>query len=429
MPLPGKKAIVSVLIIVLISAQGMLNAQIRTNSPYTRFGIGNLNRNPNPRFLAMGGLSLGLRDPEYVNLWNPASYTAFDSLSFIFEGGVIDHYVELKTSDKNSASNYASLSHLTTGFPVTKWWRSSIGLVPVSDVGYIITLNDDVQDVSPVAYKFDGSGGINQLYWGNGFRLAKNLSVGFNMSYFFGSITHNRSVYLPDTAYYYNVKISDITYVNDIYFTTGLQYHKTFTGERFFTAGLVFNAETQVDAKNDYLAQTFLAGQNDVEYIIDTVSFREGEPVSITWPWRIGIGLATGKAGKWLAGTDFQYQNWESFTYNGQADSLKNSITLAVGGEFIPDAAASGGYWKNIHYRLGARYQQSQLELRNHRIDEFGISFGFGFPLKRSRSTINLGAEFGSRGTTADNLIQENYITFSFGISAFERWFFKTRYN
>lgn len=429
MPPQGKKIVVFVLMILMLVATKLTEAQIRTNSPYTRFGIGNLNRTANPRFLALGGLSLGMRDPEHVNLWNPASYTAFDSLSFVFEGGAIDHYVDLKTTDKSSSSNYATLSHLTIGFPVTSWWKSSIGLIPFSEVGYIITLNAEEPGIGPVAYKFDGSGGLNQIYWGNGFRINENFSAGFNLSYFFGSITHNRNVYLPDTAYYYNVKISDITNFSDIYLTYGLQYHKALTRERFFTGGLVLNTSTRVNYTNDYIAQTFLSGLNGVEYIIDTVSFIDDQKGNIKFPWRIGTGFTTGKSGKWLAGADIHYQNWSSFTFDEQSDSLKNSLSLTTGGEFTPDINASTGYWKNIHYRMGLRYSQSYLEIKEHRINEFGMSFGLGLPLRRSRSTLNLGVEFGKRGTTADNLIQENFVTFSFGISAFEKWFYKSRYN
>ena len=35
----------------------------------------------------MGGIAYGLRDGSHINPLNPASYTAIDSLTFLFDGG------------------------------------------------------------------------------------------------------------------------------------------------------------------------------------------------------------------------------------------------------------------------------------------------------------------------------------------------------
>jgi hypothetical protein len=106
-----------------------------------------------------------------------------------------------------------------------------------------------------------------------------------------------------------------------------------------------------------------------------------------------------------------------------------NSFEVRVGGQYIPDKSAGSSFWQRMTYRAGARYGQLPLEFRGERIDEFGISFGFSLPLRRSRSTFNFGFEFGRRGTTEQELVQENFIKFNFGISLYERWFIKYRYQ
>ncbi|MCF8339273.1 MAG: hypothetical protein K9I74_14985, partial [Bacteroidales bacterium] len=60
---------------------------------------------------------------------------------------------------------------------------------------------------------------------------------------------------------------------------------------------------------------------------------------------------------------------------------------------------------------------------------EFGISFGVGLPIKNSQSSINLGVEIGQRGTTDNNLIEENYVKFTLGLAIFERWFLQRKYQ
>jgi len=42
---------------------------------------------------------------------------------------------------------------------------------------------------------------------------------------------------------------------------------------------------------------------------------------------------------------------------------------------------------------------------------------------------LNFGFEIGQRGTTINNLIQENYFKIYFGISIYEWWFIKRRYK
>ena len=57
------------------------------NSPLTRYGFGQLSDQSLGSNKAMGGIGIGLRSGLQINVSNPASYTAVDSLSFLFETG------------------------------------------------------------------------------------------------------------------------------------------------------------------------------------------------------------------------------------------------------------------------------------------------------------------------------------------------------
>lgn len=104
-------------------------------------------------------------------------------------------------------------------------------------------------------------------------------------------------------------------------------------------------------------------------------------------------------------------------------------MRISLGGEYTPSLSTVSNYLQRITYRGGFRYSNSFLELRGQQINEFGISFGFGLPLPRTRSTINLAAEIGTRGTKSENLIKENYVRFTLGLSIFERWFIIRKYD
>jgi len=121
-------------VIILITIQ--TEAQPGLSSPYSNFGLGYLSDGNNIRNKSMGSIGIGTRDCYTINVYNPASYTAFDSTSFVFEGGIVGLYNKLKTNTINEEITTGSISHLLFGFPVTKWWRSSFGLLPFSNIGY-----------------------------------------------------------------------------------------------------------------------------------------------------------------------------------------------------------------------------------------------------------------------------------------------------
>ena len=53
----------------------LIMAQNNTNSPYTRYGYGDLGDHSFGAGRAMGGVGIGLRSPLQVNPLNPASYS------------------------------------------------------------------------------------------------------------------------------------------------------------------------------------------------------------------------------------------------------------------------------------------------------------------------------------------------------------------
>jgi len=116
------------LLLLLLTQMTVIHGQIQVNSPYTRFGLGNLVENGmDPRITAMGGLYYGLRANNMINTANPASYTAFDSVSFVFDGGIFGIVTNLQTSNKTDQGDYISLSHLMFGFPVTNGGGQVLG--------------------------------------------------------------------------------------------------------------------------------------------------------------------------------------------------------------------------------------------------------------------------------------------------------------
>jgi len=420
-----------IVLFILVFASIQINAQTRVSSPYSRYGIGDLQLNSQAWSMSMGGIGLAYRNPNTVNFSNPASYTAFDTTSFVFETNVVSNFSELTTSSLSQKSNYTTLGYMLFGFRVNRWWAASIGLLPYSNVGYKISDEESIANIGRIDYLYQGYGGINRFYIGNSFKLFKNLSIGFNSSYLFGTLNKIRTASFPDSANYFSTKITNITNVNDFLFNYGLQFNHKIVKDLSVNIGLVFGNSQKINVHNDTLAETVISA-NGYDYVKDTVKYVVGNKGHLLIPQNIGGGIMICKGEQFLLGVDYMTQNWSDYTSFENRDSLKNSSQLSIGGQFIPknpNTIGKTSYFNRINYRLGYRYSKTYLQLHNNQLTEQAICIGFGFPLKRTKSTINLGVEYGTRGSTEQNLIEERFIKVSLSFGIKEWWFVRHKYD
>jgi hypothetical protein len=406
----------------------LLSAQNSITSPYSRFGIGDLAGNNSAWIFSMGGTGVAFRSPSHINTVNPASYTAFDSVSFVFEGGILLNSVQLKTSTQSVSRNYASLGYLVFGFPVTSWWKTTIGIFPVSNVGYNISTISNQEGIGHVLHTYTGEGGINRFNWGNGFRIGKNLSIGVNSSYLFGNINRRSLVLFPDSIKNMNTAVDNNITVSSFYFDFGVQYRIKLKKDVDMVIGGIFSPKTGVRAKTDTLARTFVLASDASEVIKDTITQSVDTHTRIMFPLSLGFGISFEKQDHWLVGADFKWENWKSYTAFGRNDSLVNSFQINVGAELLPNINAYSNYLKRIRYRLGFNYNNTYLDLRGKQLNDYAFSLGFGLPVHNSKTGVNLGVQIGSRGTTQADLIKETYFKFVIGFTIYERWFVKRKY-
>lgn len=424
----NKPALLLLTILVLLFANAAI-AQDRISSPYSRFGIGELFQNTHVHNMAMGGISQAVYTPFFINPANPSSYAGFDTLSFIFDVSLHGRLTNLRTSTISQSADYASLGNLLFGFPVTSYWNASFGLLPYSATGYKMMEHKTDSVFDNYNNIYEGSGGTNQFYIGSSFNLTKNLIIGANAAWLFGSMEHNTATEFPDSLYFFDSKTTKATYVGDFLFNYGIMYHKEKASGFHYTLGASFTAQTDINTTADNISYTYTGTSTGVENIRDTIDFTSGTKEKITLPMALGAGISIGKSKTWLVGADFNFREWEKFKFSAAPDKLVNNMQFALGGFYNPSSSTVSNYFSRVTYRAGIRYSNGFLQLRNQRIDEFGISFGVGLPLPRTNSTINLAVEAGSRGTEKANLINENYVKFTLGLSIFERWFVIRKYE
>lgn len=423
------KKIAAFILMVLVTMG--LQAQTGIDSPYSRFGIGQLeNKSVNARLKAMGGISNAVGSNSFINTSNPATYARFDSLSFLFNAGVSAGSATLRTSTQSESASNSRLSYMSVGFPVTPWWRGSAGLLPYSSVAYDVLIPYQNELTGNYAKTFTGSGGLNRFYVGSALAITKNLSVGVNANYIFGKSINNVLLHFFDSVYYANTKIENQIQVNSFLFDYGLFYMTGIGSDFNLHAGISYSQEMNLTAKREFAVKSISGGvSGNLELVRDTIEYRPEEKGKLTMPQGLGLGLAIEKKNSWLVGADFNWQNWEKFEAFGQSDSLTNAWNIAIGGQYTPPHTSISKYWKRITYRAGLRYDQTYLNLRGEAINEFGISFGMGLPVPRSLTSVDVSLELGRRGTVANNLVQETFVNFTLGVAIYERWFVKRRYH
>lgn len=403
-------------------------SQGTVTSPYSFIGLGDGYAKGNIRSLSMGGVDVALRSPIYINMRNPAGLSGIDSMSFVGSVGVAMNNSNYRTSDLSSSFSSANINHLAIAFPVTRWWSTALLLLPYSSVGYEVYDNDVIQESGEAQYIYDGDGGMDAVNWSNAFSLTDRLALGISGSYYFGKIEHRRGVNFADSAFIFNSLVEEKVVINGLLFEAGLQYFQPLKDNSILGFGLTYSNRAKLNAKTDYLAFTYLGDDIYNNSSLDTIRSWSGDKSSVRLPFAIGAGVSWSIPNKLTIAGDFNFSNWKDFEYLDNDLQLSNKISAAIGAEFVPVSNTLSAYWKMVHYRMGFRYEHLGMKFANNELKEYALSVGFGLPLRKSKTFVNLGFELGQNGTIANDLIQERFFRVMLGISIKETWFRKSKY-
>lgn len=424
----------SIFILLASVMPGLLFGQAYSNSPYSRFGLGDQEKAMLPRNIAMGGIAIGMRDPAFIDFINPASLSVRDSLSFLFDFGMVGKQTEISSGGITSESKDINFNHLAVAFPITRWLGASAGVVPFSTVTYDIASPVEeghpeyIPEVGRVDYLYRGKGGVHRFFLGGGAKIFKGLSVGVNLSYLFGNMEQARSITFIEQENFFNTKITENSIVGDLYIDMGLQYVISFKDEFELTLGAVYNHDRKIKVeREEYTENTLFNSFGTFHH--DTIEYNSGIKGNFDLPKNYGVGFTFRKGDQLILGADYTWQEWDKAKFFGESDSLVNSSTISGGLEFTPNRTALRGYLRRINYRIGGHYSNTYLQLKEEQLKDFGISFGVGLPLKRTRSTINLSFELGKRTPPESDLINERYGIINFSLTLYDIWFMKRKFE
>jgi hypothetical protein len=387
-----------------------------TSSPYSMFGAGKVEDNGFGVSRAMGNTGIGFKSTNYLNNINPASYSGIDSLSFLFEVGLFGGYTRLKSQHHIQDQFDGNIRYLALGFRAAKWWTLSLGIVPYSSVGYMIRSTGNIEgEVTTYSRTYTGEGGLNQFYITNAISPIKNLSLGVNFSYIFGSFTQKES--MTSDGSFKGYLISKTNYVHNVYLDYGLQYTLQ-PGKVGYTLGLIYGSKRNLKTSTDY----------HLSYANDTIELK-GEAGDFLVPAKYGIGIGIEMRNKFNIGVDYERRDWSKLKLSDPLVDIRNSERFSAGFAYLPYKSYRDEWYKKIFYRLGADYEKSYLIINGIPINSKSISFGVGIPLRNEYSMINISLEAGQKGSTSKGLILENFYLIHVNLNLHDIWFLKPKYD
>lgn len=426
-----------ILATLLLGTVISVNAQSGTNSPYSQYGLGVLSDQTSGFNRGMNGVGLGFHEHNQINYLNPASYSAIDSLSFIFDAGISGQITNFEENGVKKNANNANFEYVVAGFRAAKHLGVSFGVLPFTNVGYNYTSTEKVgSQFNDATYTntYNGEGGLHQVYLGVGWAPVKGLAVGANVAYIWGD--YNKYVSNAYSNSNYNTVIRTYsTQVNSYKLDFGIQYTAKLSKKNWATIGATYSPGHNLGAAADMN----IISNNSQTNASDTAFFSIDKAFEL--PHMYGVGLMWNHNDQWKIGFDYTLQKWGSLEYPRRYVNVndKNHV-LDVDGAYSDRSKFNLGmqycygeytrhFFKRLRYRAGVSYATSYYKVNG--IDgpkEISVSAGFGIPIMNNynhRSFLNISGQWVK--SSARDLINENTFRLNIGFTFNEEWFRKWR--
>ena len=412
---------------VLASLTTSAFAQSNTNSPYSQFGLGDLTDQSVSFNKGMNGVGLAMRRGNEVNPMNPASYSAIDSLTMLFDAGLSGQITNYNENGTKLNGKSGGFDYVVGLFRAFKNVGVSFGVLPYSNIGYKYYGTETLNDVQTViSTTNEGNGGLHQLFIGTGIRPIKPLSIGVNLSYLWGeynrSVASSSSSSINTLTKQYSADISSYKLDFGAQLELPVSKNDNFTLAATWTPGHSLKADAILATTSTNLSTSI--SQSDTAIINNALSI----------PTAFGFGLAYNHAQNLRVGADLQIQKWGSIDYpeytNGtyalKSGLLKDSYRFNLGAEWTPRPLGRK-FLQRVRYRAGVGMATPYYYINGKEgPKEISASLGFGIPIMNgynARSILSISGQFVHR--SADNMIKENMFRLNIGFTFNERWFAK----
>ncbi len=409
------------IVAALMIAGSSIAQEGATTSPYSFYGVGIQKFKGTVEQEAMGGMQL-YSDSLHLNLLNPAGLGKLKYTTFTVGGSHTE--ISVKDAFTKESNSVSSLDYIALGFPLSNNLGFSFGLVPYTAVGYNLNDSDDV-----TFNTFEGRGGLNRVFAATGYEVTEGLTVGISGNYNFGNIQNETVRSLEDVQF--GTKEFNRSDLGGFSFELGAQYERELNNGLELRSSFKYVPSSKISSENSREISSIRFSNLGLIQDVD-LEVVEVADSDFDYPSSYTLGLGLGAENKWFFGAEFrrkQSSNFTNRTFNLPDVNFKDASEFRLGGFYTPKYNSISSYWQRVTYRAGFRFEGSGVVVNNEDINEFGISFGVGLPAGRRISSLNLTLEYGQRGTTAADLVQEEFLNVGVSLSLNDLWFVKTKFN
>lgn len=426
----GKSFIITLFLAVMgFSASAQNTDALGTYTPYSLFGVGELEKQGTSFNKAMGGIGVGVRDNRYINYLNPAAITARDTLSFMFDFGLSQKNFYNTDGKVESAYNTANMQNVVFTAPIYNKSALVVGITPYSNIGYKFreseTDSEIITKYGDIAYEKYGEGSINQLFVGAATNIGDHFSVGAEMLYYFGNLTRNSNVNFVTDLSIRDINTGWDYRVKALSAKAGIQYFNTVADKLDLTVGATYRFASNL--KGDYIRFATAVGSSSAT---DTIKMEAVPGYKVEIPGEFSLGFSLRKQDKWMIGLDYIMQDWSGSDFGDDANfksCASNSFRLGI--EYIPNRYDIRYYLKRVTYRAGAYYDQTYFNIGGNQVEAYGFTFGMSMPIFRWYNALSWSVDMGQRGSLDLNQVRERYVQLNVNLNLHDLWFIKRKYN
>ena len=389
------------------------------NSPYSVYGIGDIDFRSYNRSSGMANTGLALKSSFYIIDNNPASITGLPRSFYTLNVSSVGKSVRYKGDPINVTNTYNRdfwIKRLGITVKLNNSWASSAGIKQFSNINYKFSGTKTMEgSTETFATGYEGDGSLNEYYWTNAFSVGKHFSFGLQSSIIAGSI--NQTEILSNATLQSDIATKRQDYFGQARFQAGILYSASLSKKWDLSLGGKFIPKIKMVSE-----RTVTVTENETAIVQD--EFVKYDRFYLPNTYAIGIALKKNKKNTYTF--DYTYENWSPLNITQNGMRLASSNRFSGGVEFSKQQWVAGQLLEKKYFQVGAFFSNSYLRIRNTPINEYGITAGMGGPLSRSL-LYTLSAELGRRGTTQNNLIKENYAQLSIGFSFNDYLFSKGR--
>ena len=266
----------------------------------------------------------------------------------------------------------------------------------------------------------------NKVFVGAGYQITPKLSIGGDFGYNFGKIEASSAVFMSNAQY--GSRELNTNQYSGISLNAGLIY-KTKFKKYDLVSSFTLSPSTNLNSTNQRNLAVITYTSSGIERVWDSQDVLVGDS-KIKLPSKLSFGAGLGEIKKWFVGIESTFQGASNFGNKYASNvSFENATKFTLGGYYTPNYNSFSNYFDKVTYRAGLRYENTGLVINNQSINDSALTLGLGLPVGGAFSNINLGLEYGKRGTTNAGLIRENYLNVSIGMSFNDKWFVKRKFD